>query len=818
MLRRIFGKFPNRATLSRGRKVRAHRSSSRFSRRGLSVRGSVILSLALAVLGICPAQQFDSASVSGIVVDSNQQPIDEVEVQLLDDKSGRILTGHTDLTGRYAFSDLRSGRYSLTFLHPEYAARSLPRFELLLGSPLQIPVKLDRLGPSLTRPRAGIETIALEYGMVREQIAGVPILLGAEGRTAVDKLSLLVPGLTPVAAQEIDPLTGRAAAVSANGSRQSAINYQLDGASNNAQNRLTGAQVGTFAPAPEALETFRVVSHTYSAREGRNAGAIVSPLTRRGESSFHGQARGFWRPPQGDLETFGGGSNSIKGRAAGGQIGGPLSKKRKLYIFLDAEGWKTGRRSTQIADVLAAAERSGALSQLTDRPIDPSTRVPFPDGIIPADRLDPLMQTNLDAFVPRANLGEDRYRFDQDLASSGQILLGRLDYSFSNWSLNASHLLHRNDVRSPLSDTLIASPGTISQRRQRSNNAQITLTQTPTSSLTHSTRVSGQRLATNRWQGHAEFRNTTADQFGFDFASFGPEIGTIPDVTLWDDDGFQRLRITPFLRSEDSAQTNLQVQHDLEWRKSWAVVRGGASLLHGFWPFRNTENFAGSFSFPAPPEAPIRARPNGLRDLLLGAPGEYRLQAPRDLNLRWNELALYSEAELRPIRSLQITLGLRYERQPPAVDSQDRLAGFRFDFQSERFPSTQSLPNLIYPGDIDGERGPLPRSTIYREGNHVAPRVGVAFSPPWDHPVSRWIFGPPERSVIRASYGLFYDFGAFAGSSAAALFQSTYPPFSSDNRFEGLGGNAFQRPFGALPTGDPLQFVPQIVRYPLLGL
>ena len=424
MLRRIFGKFPNRATLSRGRKVRAHRSSSRFSRRGLSVRGSVILSLALAVLGICPAQQFDSASVSGIVVDSNQQPIDEVEVQLLDDKSGRILTGHTDLTGRYAFSDLRSGRYSLTFLHPEYAARSLPRFELLLGSPLQIPVKLDRLGPPLTRPRAGIETIALEYGMVREQIAGVPILLGAEGRTAVDKLSLLVPGLTPVAAQEIDPLTGRAAAVSANGSRQSAINYQLDGASNNAQNRLTGAQVGTFAPAPEALETFRVVSHTYSAREGRNAGAIVSPLTRRGESSFHGQARGFWRPPQGDLETFGGGSNSIKGRAAGGQIGGPLSKKRKLYIFLDAEGWKTGRRSTQIADVLAAAERSGDLSQLTDRPIDPSTRVPFPDGIIPADRLDPLMQTYLDAFVPRANLGEDRYRFDQDLASSGQILLG----------------------------------------------------------------------------------------------------------------------------------------------------------------------------------------------------------------------------------------------------------------------------------------------------------------------------------------------------------------------------------------------------------
>jgi len=773
--------------------------------------------VAFLLIGICTAQDFDSASVSGAVVDSNQQPLDEVEVQLLDDKSGRILTTHTDLVGGYAFSGLSSGRYSLTFLHPEYAARSLPRFELLLGSPLEIPVKLDRLGPPLTRPRAGIETIALEYGMVREQISSVPMLLGAEGRTAIDKLSLLVPGLTPVAAQEIDPLTGRAAAVSANGSRPSAINYQLDGASNNAQNRLTGSQVGSFGPTPEALEVFRVVSHTYSAREGRNAGAIVSPLTRGGESSWHGQARAFLRPRQGDLETFGGGSDSIAARAGGGQIGGPLWKKRNLFMFVDAEGWAADRRSTRIADVLSAAERSGDLSTLESRPIDPTRRVPFPDGIIPQDRLDPLMQTYLDAFVPVANIGEDRYRSEQDLRSTGQILLGRIDYAFSNWTLNFSHLFHHNNVLSPL-DEIAASPGTVSQQRQRSNNAQITLTQTVTPKFSHTTRISGQRLVTSRWQGHPDFRNTTADEFGFDYLSFGAEVGTIPDVTLWDDNGLERLRIAPFLSAEDSAQSTFQLRHDLELRHSWAVVRGGASLLRGIWPFQNTENFAGSFSFPSPPEAPIRARPDGLRDLLLGRPGEYRLQSPRDLNLRWRQLALYAETELRPIRSLQVTLGLRYERQPPGVDSQDRLAAFRRGAQTERFPSNRSLANVIYPGDIDGERGPLPRSTTYREGNQLAPRIGVAFSPPWDSRIARWIFGPPERSVIRASYGLFYDFGAFAGSSAAALFQATYPPFSSDNRYEALGGGAFGAPFGSVPRDADNQIInSNDVRYPLLS-
>ena len=56
------------------------------------------------------------------------------------------------------------------------------------------------------------------------------------------------------------------------------------------------------------------------------------------------------------------------------------------------------------------------------------------------------------------------------------------------------------------------------------------------------------------------------------------------------------------------------------------------------------------------------------------------------------------ESELRPLRNLRLTLGLRFESQPPAVDSQDRIAAFRVDGQSVRFPDT--LPNLIFPGQV----------------------------------------------------------------------------------------------------------------------
>ena len=765
------------------------------------------------------AQQVPRAAVQGAVFDASGLPLSGVSVELLSLATGQMRTAQTDIAGRFAFSDLDSARYSLSFFLDGYTAVKQPPTELLPGSPLDLTVTLDRLGPPLARPTAGIQTIALEYGLVREQIAAAPVLLGSEGRTAVDKLALLVPGLTPVETIEVDPFSGVAAAVSANGSRRSAINYQFDGASNNAQNRLTGAQAATFAPTPDAVETFRAVTHTYSAREGRNAGAVLSATSRGGGDNWHGQLRGFLRPFQSPLESFDGSNDSLGGWAAGGQIGGPLWSKRKLFFFGDFEGWKTTQRHTQTADVFTLAERSGDLSALGETVADPQTGAPFPNNIIPADRLDPLMQKYLDAFVPLPNVGTDQARFREDLDSDGKTALARLDWKPGAWSLNVSHLFYRPDVLAPIAeDVQAASPGFAESRRQLSNNLQVSASWSPSAWFTQTTRAAGQRLSIARWQGHPDFRGVTADEFGFDFASFGYEPGAIPDVTLYDDQGFVRMHIAPFLFSENSAQTTWQLSHDVELRAGRQTFRGGVLYQRGLWPFNNTENFAGSFSFPGPPEPPIRSRPNGLRDLLLGLPSEYRLQTPRSLDLRWREFAAYGQAELQPLRTLRVTIGLRAESQPPAYDRFDRIGAYREGQRSERFPSEQV--GLIFPGDMDGDRGVLPRATVDYPGVNFGPRVGVAYSSGSDNRVARWLLGASGRSVIRASYGLFYDFGAFAGSSAAALFQANYPPFSAENvgdisnfaRF----ADTFRRPLASAPGFEEPDFLAAIVRYPVL--
>ena len=755
--------------------------------------------------------------IRGRVSASATEPLFGVRIELIDFSSGKVIVTHSDTQGSFAFADLTTGRYSLSLSLDAHATQRLGPYELLPGIPLDLSVQLNPLAPPLTRAKAGLEGIAVEYGLVREQIESFPVLVGSEGRTSVDKLLLMVPGMSPTESLEINPFSGRAAAVSANGSRRSAINYQFDGALNNTQNRLTGAQAATFGPAPEAVETFRVITHTYSAQDGRNAGAIVVPHTRGGGNSWHGQMRGFWRPGQGDpIESFDGSQDSMRGWAGGGQIGGPLWSKHGLFFFADAEGWQTEREHFEIGNVLSAAERAGDFSAVPaiERPVDPATLQPYPDAQLPASAFNPLMTKYLEAFLPLPNTGSNLYQAGSSLDSSGEMLLGRLDFRRRVWSLSWSHHTFRNMVRDPFTEDLLTAPGVAERRRQLAHNSQVSMTHSPTSRFTHSARLAGQRLSVERWQGLLDYRDVPAQSFGFNFESYGSSPGTVPAITLLDNGGALKLQIAPFLFSEGSAQTTFQLSEDANYRVGRAVLRGGVSVQRGIWPLSNTENPAGTFTFGTPATG---GTGNTVANLLGGVPSSYRLQTPRQLDMRWTEWAFYGEAELRPFRGAQVTFGLRYEAQPPAVDRFNRIAAFRDKVESQAFPNT--LPNLIFPGDPDGDRGPLPRSTIESDGKHFAPRVGLSYSPSSDNRLSRWIFGESGRSVFRASYGVFYDFGTFAGSSAAALFQATYPPFSTDNRFDftqltGTRGS-FDAPLSKVPPPTTDSIISQKVTYPI---
>ncbi len=767
------------------------------------------------LLGRFGSASASAGEVSGYVLDDRQAPLAGVEAQLINLASAQVLRDKTRSDGAFLFESVGSGRYSLALLHDRYTAWRSGPFEVLPGIPVVIPpVVMQQLRPAATRPRSGLEEMALEYGLVREQIEALPIVVGSEGRTTVDKLLHLVPGMTPTTSLDVDPYTGRAAPVSANGSRSSFINYKLDGATNNAQNRITGAQAANFGPVPEALESLRVSTHTYSASEGRNAGAVVDPRFRSGTDIWHGQLRGYMRPSWNEsLGAFDGSRDRVGGWVGGGQAAGPLWPRQKLYAFVDGEAWLTSRNHQSLRRVLSDNERSGNFFGFERLPVDPLSGIEFPNSRIPAYRLDPLVQKYLATFVPRSNLEGGWLQASETLKSYGQVLLARIDRRSKTFAHYLSHYVYSNRVREPTAEPFTASPGTIANRRQVSNHAQYALTHTVSPYFVQTLRLAMQRLSSEQRRGHTAFGDMPAEDFGFEYSDLNP--GTIPNVRLWHDTGQLQLHVAPFIDSENSVQTTLQLRHDMEFRHRRQALRVGLLMQQGSWPFTNTENSAGSFSFPAPPEPPSRFRGQGLRDMLLGRPGEYRLQTPRSLDLRWQELAAFAEAEIRPRSDLKVTFGVRFEEQPPATDRWDRLMTFREGTQSIRYPD--SPPNLQFPGDTDPEGNVLPRSTLVSRGRNFSPRIGIAYSPSWDRKAARWLLGESGRSVFRAAYGVFFDHGTFAGSSAAALFQATYPPFSFDNRFALRNPRgAFQAPITALPSLQPTTFRPNVVRYPIL--
>ena len=92
---------------------------------------------------------------------------------------------------------------------------------------------------------------------------------------------------------------------SVNGMRNQSNNFLLDGASNN-DTFNTGF---VMRPPPDAIQEFKIQTHSYSAEFGRNSGSVVNVVTKGGTNELHGaawefnrddalQARNYLRPCQ----------------------------------------------------------------------------------------------------------------------------------------------------------------------------------------------------------------------------------------------------------------------------------------------------------------------------------------------------------------------------------------------------------------------------------------------------------------------------------------------------------------------------------------
>jgi hypothetical protein len=311
-----------------------------------------------------------------------------------------------------------------------------------------------------------VRTDSSEVGTVIEETAIKELPLN--GRNFAT-LVYLVPGITPGQANE--NLSGASTFNPRGASNFNALGHQansngwlVDGIDNN---EFTFNTV-IVSPSVEQVREFKVLSGVFSAEFGRGAG-VVSVSTKSGTNQLRGTAFEFLRndafdarnffvrkTPQADGSLLKDPVPPLDRHQFGGALGGALvipgvyDGHNRTFFFADYSGIKERRGVTTVNTVPTAAARTGDFSDYRDRngnliPIyDPLTtrmdatgrivRDPFPNNIIPQDRIHPVGR-NIASIYPAPNNGSgnfDNYISTPDREITDHAFSGRVDHRFTD--------------------------------------------------------------------------------------------------------------------------------------------------------------------------------------------------------------------------------------------------------------------------------------------------------------------------------------------------------------------------------------------------
>ncbi|HEX8492051.1 MAG TPA: carboxypeptidase regulatory-like domain-containing protein [Pyrinomonadaceae bacterium] len=705
-------------------------------------KATVTLSLIVLLLSASSTvAQTHRGSIRGTITDPKGVVVSGASVKLVNEETNETRTATSSDEGEYTVSSLAPGSYRL-----EASAAGFIRFykEVVLevNQERRIDASLGVQGPDyvvVTDELAPLKKDSASLGTVIEnrQITGLPL----DGRNFYE-LSLLVPGAAPAAPGSAGSVRGDFA-FSVNGAREDGNNFLLDGVYN------VDPKLNTFGVRPpvDAIREFEMLTSTYDASFGRNAGAQVNVVLKSGSNQLHGSVYEFFRNGALDARNYFAPGDQpapkYQRNQFGFSFGGPIVKDR-TFFFADYEGTRSREGITRLANVPTLRERVGDFSQSGFAPIDPFTGQPFPNGIIPENRQSAIGR-RIAALYPAPNRNVPFQNFvssptQRDNSNSFDV---RLDHSLSERSdLIFRYSFNDRDLFEPFSGpTFSLVPGFGTNVPRRSQNIMLGETHIFAPTFVNEARLAFNRVALgvfqentgtsiNRQVGLPELSNNPRD-FGLSFitvAGFSP---------LGDEGNNPQHSVTNTYQILDTA-SYVRGSHLMKFGFDLRFVQQNA--------FRDVQS-RGFLTFS--PFAQITG--NALADLLIGAPlftGGARVDNAQ--HLRTQSYNFFFNDSWRVTPRFTLNAGLRYEYNSPPVDAEDRANIYD--------PLRRSLVAV-------GTNG-IPRGGFDADKNNFAPRVGFA-----------WTLGEAERTVLRGGYGIYYDQSALAPGEAL-YFNSPYFDFN----------------------------------------
>ena len=714
-------------------------------RRSLTIAIALVLALGWLAPGDARAQA--TGSIAGIVTDSSGGVLPGVTIEATNTATNQVRTATTGPDGYYSVPLLQPGPYDVkatlagfrTFLRQgvTVTVESTARVDMSL------PVGAIEESVTVSTEAPLVETANATLGIVVDEKKIVELPLNGRNFT---QLGTLLPGVVAppgaLGGQAGDATPGGFGAVtsgfSVNGMRNQSNNFLLDGATNN-DTFNTGF---VLRPPPDAIQEFKILTHSYGAEYGRNSGSVVNVVTKSGSNDLHGAAWEFNRNDGLNSRNFFAPEEQEKPKLQqnqfGGSLGGPVVRNR-LFGFGYYEGYRNTSGNTQNFAVLTDAQRMGNFGGTTI--VDPMTGQPFQNNTIPADRLDPAALALIEDFVPRANSGANRFVASPNDEDNRDQFGIRMDYQ-----IHQNHTVLGRYLRT---DTEATSQPTT---RPIGNTSTATLQDVMFSDtyIFSSNAINVARFSYNRIGANPAVTS------GLQNADYGINVPhNVASAT-----GLANILVNGFFTLGDPQQPFVDRLNEVwQFTNDFSWVRGRHAMKFGFdmrrehmvIAFVNRPN--GDFTFNGEHTG------NAAADFLLGLPAQFRRTTSNTIqDGRGSQYAIYAQDEFRPGSNLTINYGVRYELPIPFEDQSGALNAFRPGQQSQRFPGAPQ--GLVYPGDPG-----IPDGTYETDKNNFAPRLGVVWDPTGT-----------GRSSLRAAWGIFYDVLAGQGD----FFQNGVlaPPFT----------------------------------------